>query len=187
MSGGTGEGLRATRLMMVLSSISPLFILWAIRGNNVIPGRYFTGACSVMVLLPNCIMWLRIRAAKAQGDKRMIVIGRAEDHRDHLLVYLFAVLLPFYSANLGTLREFGAAVLAVCFIVFLFWNMNLHYMNLGFAALGYRVFTVYPPSDGNPISGKSSFVMITKRAMIEPNDQILAYRISDTVFLESGK
>jgi predicted CoA-binding protein len=65
--------------------------------------------------------------------------------------------------------------------------MNLHYMNLAFAALGYRIFTVYPPSDGNPISGKSSFVMITKRAIIEPNDQILAFRISETVFLESNK
>jgi hypothetical protein len=31
------EGLRAARLLMVLSSISPLFILWAIRGNSLIP------------------------------------------------------------------------------------------------------------------------------------------------------
>jgi hypothetical protein len=32
--------------------------------------------------------------------------------------------------------------------VFLFWHLNLHYMNLLFAALGFRVFTVYPPADG---------------------------------------
>jgi hypothetical protein len=185
MSNGTKEGLKATRLMMVLSSISPLFILWAIRGNNLIPGRYFITACALLVLVPNLILWLRIRAAKAQGDKRLIVTGRAEDHRDHLLVYLITILLPFYSANLDTPREFGAAILAICFIVFLFWNMNLHYMNLAFAALGYRVFTVYPPSDGNPISGKRSFVVITKRAIIETTDRILAHRVSDSVFLES--
>jgi len=29
------EGLKAARLLMVLSSISPLFILWAIRGNGL--------------------------------------------------------------------------------------------------------------------------------------------------------
>jgi len=187
MSNETREGLGTTRLMMVLSSISPLFILWAIRGNNLLPDRYFTGACAILVLLPNSILWLRIRAAKAQGDKRVITTGRAEDHRDHLLVYLITILLPFYSANLGTPREFGAAILAICFIIFLFWNMNLHYMNLAFAALGYRVFTVYPPSDDNPISGKRTFVVISKRVTIEPNKEILAYRISDTVFLESEK
>jgi hypothetical protein len=176
MANGTREGLKATRLMMVLSSISPLFILWAIRGNKVMPSGYFTTACAVLVIVPNVVLWLRIRAAKAENDKRTIVTGKAEDHRDHLLVYLIAILLPFYSANLGTLREFGAALLAVCFIVFLFWNMNLHYMNLAFAAFGYRVFTIYPPADSNPISGKNSFIMITKRAVIQPNDQILAYR-----------
>lgn len=30
------EGLKAARLLMVLSSISPLFILWAIRGNCLV-------------------------------------------------------------------------------------------------------------------------------------------------------
>ena len=35
------EGLKAARVLMVLSSISPLFILWAIRGNNLIPDRWF--------------------------------------------------------------------------------------------------------------------------------------------------
>jgi len=33
---GHNEGLRVARLLMVLSSISPLYILWAIRGNSLI-------------------------------------------------------------------------------------------------------------------------------------------------------
>jgi len=35
------EGLKTARLLMVLSSVSPLFILWAIRGNSLIPDHYF--------------------------------------------------------------------------------------------------------------------------------------------------
>jgi len=31
-----GEGLKIARLLMVLSSISPLFVLWAIRGNSIL-------------------------------------------------------------------------------------------------------------------------------------------------------
>jgi hypothetical protein len=138
-------------------------------------------------LVPNAILWLRIRTAKMDNDVRDLEIGRSEDHRDHLLVYLIAILLPFYSANLATPREFLAAVLAICFIVFLFWYMNLHYMNLAFAILGYRIFTVYPVADNNPRTGKASFVVITRRAALEPGEQMFAFRISNTVFLEKEK
>jgi hypothetical protein len=70
------EGLKTARLLMVLSSVSPLFILWAIRGNSLIPDLYFIGFCALMVLLPNAFLWLRIRTAKTQGDRREITVGR---------------------------------------------------------------------------------------------------------------
>ena len=42
-----GEGLKAARLLMVLSSISPLFILWAIRGTTLVADRWFIGFCAL--------------------------------------------------------------------------------------------------------------------------------------------
>ena len=63
-----GEGLKAARLLMVLSSISPLVILWVIRGNSLIPVRYFVAFCALMAVLPNAFLWLRIWMAKKQGD-----------------------------------------------------------------------------------------------------------------------
>jgi hypothetical protein len=179
------EGLKAARLLMVLSSVSPLFILWAIRGNRLVPDRYFVGFCALMVVVPNAFLWLRIRTAKKQSDKRELVVGKADDHRDHILVYLFAMLLPFYSEDLGSWRDLGATVAALAFIVFLFWHLNLHYMNLVFAALGYRVFTVYPPADGNPLTGKSRQALITRRVSLASGDRVVAYRLSDTVYLEA--
>jgi hypothetical protein len=178
------EGLKAARLLMVLSSISPLFILWAIRGNSLIPDRYFIAFCALMVIVPNAFLWLRIRTATKQADKRELTVGTADDHRDHILVYLFAMLLPFYSQDLGNWRYLGASFAALAFIVFLFWHLNLHYMNLLFAALGYRVFTVYPPADGNPLTGKTSQAVITRRVSLATGDRLVAYRLSDTVYLE---
>jgi hypothetical protein len=178
------EGLKAARLLMVLSSISPLFILWAIRGNSLIPDRWFIGFCALMVVAPNAFLWLRIRTAKKQADKRELAVGTADDHRDHILVYLFAMLLPFYSEDLGSWRDLGATVAALGFIVFLFWHLNLHYMNLLFAALGYRVFTVYPPADGNALTGKTRHAVITRRVSLASGEQLIAYRLSDTVYLE---
>lgn len=181
------EGLKAARLLMVLSSVSPLFILWAIRGNSLIPDHYFIGFCALMVVLPNAFLWLRIRTAKKQRDRREITVGSADDHRDHILVYLFAMLLPFYSQDLGNVRDLAATLAALAFIVFLFWHLNLHYMNLLFAALGYRVFTVYPPVDGNPLTGKTRHALITRRVSLTSDEQLVAYRLSDTVYLEADQ
>jgi hypothetical protein len=138
----------------------------------------------MMVVVPYAFLGLRIWAAKRHIDKRTLTIGTADDHRDHILVYLFAMLLPFYSEDIGNWRDLGATVCALAFIVFLFWHLNLHYMNLLFAALGYRVFTVDPPNDGNAISGKARFAVITRRISLAPGEQIVAYRVSDTVYLE---
>lgn len=178
------EGLKVARLLMVLSSISPLFILWAIRGNNLIPDHYFISFCALMVFLPNAFLWLRIRTAKQTNDQREVVVGSADDHRDHILVYLFAMLLPFYSEDLGTIRDLAATLAALSFIVFLFWHLNLHYMNLIFAVFRYRVFTVYPPVDSNPLTGKIRYAVITRRVSLSPGEKITTYRLSDTVYLE---
>jgi hypothetical protein len=179
------EGLKTARLLMVLSSVSPLFILWAIRGNSLVPDGWFIGFCVFMVVVPNTFLWLRVRMAKKQADKRELTVGTADDHRDHILVYLFAMLLPFYSEDLGTWRDLGATAAALTFIVFLFWHLNLHYMNLIFAVRGLRVFTVYPPVDGNPLTGKTRQALITRRVSLAPGEQIVAYRLSDTVYLEA--
>ncbi len=178
------EGLKAARLLMVFSSISPLFILWAIRGNNLIPDKYLFTVCALMVIVPNVFLWWRIRTAQRLREMREIVVGTAEDHREHLLVYLFAMLLPFYAADLATWRDLAAALAALAFIVFLFWHLNLHYMNIVFATLGYRVFTIYPPMDDNPLSGKTSQVLITKRISLSPGQRLSVYRLSDTVYFE---
>lgn len=178
------EGMKVARLLMVLSSISPLFVLWAIRGVKHIPDVYVVGFCMLMVAIPNLALWFRIATARTHHDKRPLVIGLAEDHRDHLLVYLFAMLLPFYPVDLGDPRDLAATLVALAFIVFLFWHLNLHYMNVFFALLGFRVFTIYPPADNNRLTGKAGQVLITRRVSLHPGDRVEAYRISDTVYME---
>jgi len=169
---------------MVFSSLSPLFIFWAIQGTKLIPDVWFISICVFMVLVPNIILMMRISTAIKINEKLEIAIGTAEDHRDHLLVYLFAMLLPFYTVDLSSYREIATVIVALCFIVFLFWHLNLHYMNIIFAVFGYRVFTVYPPIDGNPLNNRSSVVFITYRVTLQPNERISAYRLSDTVYFE---
>lgn len=174
---------------MVLSSMSPLFLLWALKGVDVEVMReiYFLSFCAVLVVIPNAFLWWRINQVKKRKDKRELTAGEAEDHRDHILVYLFAMLLPFYGVDIETLRDFGSHIAAIAFIVFLFWHLNMHYMNIFWAIRRYHVYTLSPCYDGNPLSGKLPIVLITQRNHITPGEKISAYRLSQTVFFEDTK
>jgi hypothetical protein len=177
------EGLQVLRLIMVLSSMAPLFVLWAVRGSGPVPDKYFIPACLFFALAPTFVLWRRIWTAKKANDCQTKTVHQADDHRDHILVYLFAMLLPFYTVNLQNWREFAATAVALLFILFLFWHLNMHYMNLLFAIKGYRVFTVAPdPKDR--LGSKTPFVILTKRIALAESEQIEAYRLSDTVFIE---
>lgn len=178
------EGFGAARLLMVISSMSPLFVLWGARGSRLIPDHYLLTACGLAVILPNAFLWLRVRTAKRLHEKRELSVGSAEDHRDHVLVYLFAMLLPFYPIDLASIRDLVALILALLFIIFIFVYLNLHYTNPMFALLGYRVFTIYPPQDINPITGRAANVLVTRRPAMDSGERVIAYRLSDTVYLE---
>ena len=75
-------------------------------------------------------------------------------------------------------------VVALMFIVFLFWHLRLHYINIMFSIFKYQVFTIHSPDDGNPYTGKEPFVLITRRRYLTPGEKIDAYRLSDTVYME---
>ena len=185
---GSSEGLKFARLIMVLSSVSPLFILWGIRGTCLIPDRFFLGFCAVMIIVPNAFLLLRIATARRNKELRELVVGASEGpSRPPPRLPLFSMLLPFYADNLLTWRALTAAFAALGFIIFLFWHLNLHYMNVLFAACGYRVFTLYSLVDGNPLTGRGSQVLITRRAFVAAGDRVAAYRISDTVYFEGDE
>jgi len=179
-----GEGLGGFRLLMVISSMSPLFVLWAIRGSTLVPEGLFIVLCASFAGLPSLALWWRIRTAKTVNDRYPITVDSWEDRRQDVLVYLFAMLLPFYTAGLDCWRELIAAFVALAFVIFLFWHLDLHYMNIVFAVLRFRVYAIHPPTDNNPLSGKGTIVLITRRPRLVNKLELHAFRITDTVFIE---
>jgi hypothetical protein len=51
-SGHTGGQLVVDVFCAPLSSISALFVLWAIRGNRLVPDPYFLAFCAATVVMP---------------------------------------------------------------------------------------------------------------------------------------
>jgi len=181
------EGLTLARLLMVLASFSPLFLLWAIRGTTLFNKYVFVAICGLLIVVPNAFLLWRIGKAQSNSDVKTISVAFAEDHREHVIVYLFAILFPVYSLSLDTFSNFLSAVVALTIILALFWCLNLHYINIFFSFFGYNLFTLVPPQRNDGISGEERLVLITPRAFIRKDEQIDAVRISDTVFFESKK
>lgn len=178
------QSLSGLRFFLVLGSIAPLFLLWAIRGNQLIPDIWLIPVCVFLIAVPNIVLIRRRNVVRRERVKKEISVGHAENHRDHLIVYVFTILIPIYTLSPDSWRDIYATFAVLLLIIFIFWHLNLHYMNIVFAAMGYRVFTVYPPEDSNAASGKQTVALITARVHISRGEQITAYRLSDTVFWE---
>ena len=172
------EGLPFVRLAMVVSSLAPLFVLWAVRGVSPIPDKWLITFCVALIVVPNAVLVLRLWIARRRHDKNTIDVEFSDDHRDHLLVYLFAMLIPLYEANIGSARDSAATLVALLLVIFLFWHLNLHYMNVLFAVFGYRVFTV------RDAEGSQLLVLLSKRTALPRGAKVHAYRLSNTVFIE---
>lgn len=179
------QGLGSARLLMVFSGMSPLFLIWAIRGSAFIDDRVFLWVCGALVILPNLFLWVRFRTAKKNEERREILVGKTEDQRTHLLTYLLAMLLPFYADTLGSWRGIAATAAALGLIIFLFWHLDLHYMNFVFASRGYRVYGIVPDA-GQELSGRHNLVLITRRAAIQSGTRVIALRVSDFVYFEEA-
>jgi len=178
----TSEGFPIARFFMVLASLSPLFILWAVRGVPCISDITLVISCLVLVIVPNIILGIRLLVAVRSNDTNEKVIGHSEDHRDHLLVYLFAVLMPLWDSGMNDSRSVYSVFIALGFILFLFWHLNLHYMNIVFAIFGYRVFSVRSEVASGDITSEDTIVIITKRNSLPHGMVLNTFRISNSVF-----
>ena len=171
------EGLPLVKFMMLLSSMAPLFILVAARGmNTVICDKYLWIAVGCLVLLPYLILQLRIYRAKKSNDTFLLDVSEVKSNKEYLFTYLFTVLLPLYSVAITNYREFSAMVIAICIVIFVLWNMNLHFINILFAIQEYRVYT---------IESFHCAILLTRRTRI-PGDlkELKVHRLSNNVFIE---
>ncbi|MDP2780393.1 hypothetical protein [Devosia sp.] len=182
------EGLELTRFILVWSSLSPVFVLWAIRGVDAIQDRIWVPICIGLFLLPTLIIWLIFILARKTENTKTIQISSAKDQREHLLTYLFAMLIPLFDANTDGVRDLTAVALAFMFVMFLFWHMRLHYMNLFFAIWGYRIFTVEAKIGTTQKDRErdrfATYAVISRRHFIPDDVSLTGYRLGGRVLFD---
>ncbi len=178
------EGLQFIRLMMVLGSLSPLFILWAIAGMKDIPDNLLVAMCIGLAILPGLLVLRREQVARRDKDIKLINVQTASDDSANVLVYLFTIAVPLFSVNLDSMRAKYAMLGLVVFVIYMYLHLRLFFMNPIYALRGYRVFTIHPPDDHDGIGTREALIVLSRRRTIAGKAKLHTLRLSDTVFLE---
>jgi hypothetical protein len=172
------EGVPVVKFMMLLSSMTPLFLLIGLRGiaATVISDRSLWIIIGIVVILPFLFLYLRIQAAIKSNNVMNVDTTDNSDNKDYLFTYLFTVLLPMYSFTITNCRDAFALLFALIVVLFVLWNMNLHFINIFFAIQGYKVYTL------NKLDGA---ILLSVRHNLPVNAQdMMVHRISNSVFIE---
>lgn len=179
------------RLILVWSSLSPVFLLWAIRGIDKIDDRYWIPACLAMFALPTVILALVKQYQTKIDNSQTINVVSVKEEREHLLTYLFAMLIPLFDANLEGARDLMAVAAALVFVMLLFWHMRLHYMNLYFALRGYRIFTVEvelsTTANNRARKTLATYAVLSKRHHIPDNEPLTGIRLGGDVLIDKDE
>ena len=180
--------MRFLSFCATLSSLSPLFLILAIRGNAVVPDLWLWTVCAALVAVPSAFLFLRVLIVWKSRRATLIQVGAVEDKETRLSVYLaLAPMLPVYWPALDAWRDLIALCVAVAIITLLFWHFRLHYVHFILALLDYRTFAVVPDSRDSPFSRRTPLALIVRRQRRPAEgDRIYALRLSDTLYWEVG-
>ncbi len=178
------EALPAVRALMVASSFAPLFLLWFIRGLLLRVDWRLNLAFGALTVVPTFLfvrVWAYKRNRRQYQTKR--VIAPKEGH-DQVIIYLFVLLLPFYSVDLTKDAEVVAAALALAVVGTLFLVLRLHYINMYLAVKGYYVYLVSTGDGEEPIPTGPPFVVLSRRRRLAHDSTMALLRLSNTVYID---
>lgn len=180
-------GLKTARFLLVMSSLSPVFLLWAIRGVNGVDDELWIGLCLMLFSVPNLALKTLLYRSKISRNVKTIDYKAFSDHREQLITYLLAMMLPLVEASFAGIRDAIAAGVCTLFTIIIFWLMDLHYMNIFFLVLGYRIYEITVDTAPS-LAGleTANLIVITKQRNLTPGSPISGYRLGGNVIMETG-
>lgn len=128
------------KLMMFISSFSPLYIILIILNLNVnsligydLRQIIFCGVMAILLLISVISTLILV---KSKGQKVYKVL-RIERPNDSIIAYIMTYVIPLISLDINSDRQILANILLFCTIGFLYSRLNLLYINPTWAIFGY--------------------------------------------------
>lgn len=163
------------RLVLFLSSYTPLFLIMAVKYWLV--HRYFAyymiGVAAVSVLL--LLIYLK-RSSTLAVDH--ITIERISGKDTEALSYIVVYLVPFLDIKLDEVTSAISLLLLLLVLAVIYVNSNLIYINPTLNLLGYHLFEIELEE------GKTS-ALLSKRRFIERRTAISVVSLGEQILLET--
>ncbi len=179
------EGFVCLRIWMVIGCLSPVFLVWAIRGNNLLSDGVLWTMAGIAILGPALALGRRfnqVRKSDFGGNLQKLTVRRLTDRREHLLSYLFPVLLSFWAIDFTDRRELYAFAVVMLFTGIAFWHLQLIYVNLWQALFGYR--SVQVELQGAQQCSLRPIILLTKNHRLTEGQDVNAWRLTNNLYLE---
>lgn len=165
-------------------ALSPVFFIWAIRGSAVVNQFWLCGLAATTIVLPALFFVWRLRQVKSSstgGDIEELTVRRLTDRREHLLSYLFPLVMSSWEFDFKSPRELIACLFVMLFTGIAFWHLQLTYVNLWFAIAGYRSIQVERNSTKNhPLR---PIILLTRDNRLLEGGKVEAYRLTNCLYL----
>ena len=167
------------KFVLVLACMAPLFLLMAIRGVAIVPWEYYFPIFLFLTIAPNLYLFVRILYAYKKNDRKPIKIFESTENREHLISYVFAILLPLFQSSVATEQEAYASLCALLLMIFVFGHMELYYMNFALAFAGYKIISLKNSGENHV-----SHVLITKRRNFPEGFEFQPIRVTDFLLFD---
>ncbi len=165
-----------TRLILFLSSYSPLFLLISVRGWH--DNWKLALGLAIVAVVSVAVLFTFLHYAQTLGPGKIRVASVASRDGD-AMSYIVTYLLPFLAVHLSDATDVGSLGIVILVIGFLYVNSNMIYTNPVLNIAGYHTFEV---DDGD---GKTT-ALICKRAYVRVNSELDVISMGDYVLLEKA-
>lgn len=163
-----------TRLILFLSSYSPLFVIIAMRGwhdsRRIAIGLAIVAVLSIIILFVFLHVVRKISPGKVSISS---VVSRDGDVMSYIVTYL----LPFLAIKLDDPTDIASLGIVFVVIGLLYVNSNMIQTNPVLNIVGYHIFEI-EDGDGKRVS------LICKRSYVRTGSEINAISLGDYVLLE---
>ena len=174
------NGLKLLRFLLLISSVSPVFALLAIKGASFCMEKYNTIYSWVMwsiVIISFLPLLIRYNIAKDEKIKLTTstnIVPCVEEYS----TYILSIALPLCQNDLVQISQLKFFVATILFVLLVFYIFNLYYLNIFFYVLGYKLYKITP-------NKAHSYVIISKKEIQEIQSRdIIAIRLTNSLFWE---
>jgi hypothetical protein len=173
------------RISLVASVISPVFLIWALKGNAVVSNRNFVISCLVLFALPNFYLGLLVMIAKRKNIRRTLVVQGLRDRREDVVATLLAILLPFFTSDLDSWQNILVAAVTVGIVCLLLLHARMYYFNPILALLGAHCYEMTDGTDdgSDGSDGEIGVFFIASFAPLRSTGEVRPLQITKALFL----